>query len=124
MKNKILCLGNEFIEEDSFALKVAEQLSMEFPEIHFINVKDSFQLMEFLNVYDDVIVLDVVSGLKEVKILGVDDLQENKIMTAHDFDAGFVLRLFENKSLRIVGIPMKGNINIIKGNIKKLIKFD
>jgi Ni,Fe-hydrogenase maturation factor len=54
MKNKILCLGNEFIVEDSFALKVAAQLSKELPDIHFINVKDSFQLMEFLNIYDDV----------------------------------------------------------------------
>jgi Ni,Fe-hydrogenase maturation factor len=121
MKNKILCLGNEFIEQDSFALKVAGQLSRELPDVHFINVKDSFQLMEFLNVYDDVIILDVVEGLKEIKTLCVDDLQDNKIMTAHDFDAGFVIRLFENKSLRIIGIPMKGNINIIKENIKKLI---
>ena len=122
MKNKILCLGNEFIEEDSFALKVGEQLLKELPNIQFINVKDSFQLMEFLNVYDNVIVLDAVSGLKEVKILGVDDLQENKIMIAHDFDAGFVMRLFENKSLRIIGIPMKGNINVTKENVKKLLK--
>jgi len=122
MKNKILCLGNEFIEEDSFALKVGEQLSKELPNIQFINVKDSFQLMEFLNVYDDIIMLDVVSGLKDVKILGVNDLQENKIMTAHDFDAGFVMRLFENKSLRIIGIPMKGNINMTKENVKKLLK--
>lgn len=121
MKNKILCLGNEFIQEDSFALKVAGQLSKEHPEINFINVKNSFQLMEFLNVYDNVVVLDVVSGLNEVKILGVDDLQENKIMTAHDFDASFVIRLFENKSLRIIGIPMKGNITIIKERIKKLL---
>lgn len=122
MKNKILCLGNEFIEEDSFALKVSEQLSKELSNIQFINVKDSFQLMEFLNVYDDVVVLDVVDGLKEVKIIGVSELQENKIMTAHDFDAGFVFRLFENKSLRIVGIPMKGNISVTKENVKKLIK--
>ena len=122
MKNKILCLGNEFIEEDSFALKVGAQLSKELPEIQFINVKSSFQLMEFLNVYDDVVVLDVVSGLKEVKILGVNDLQESKIMTAHDFDAGFVIRLFENKSLRIVGIPMKGNVNTTKEHVKKLLR--
>ena len=122
MKNKILCLGNEFIEEDSFALKVGEQLLKELPNIHFIKVKDSFQLMEFLNVYDDVAILDVVSGLKEVKILGVDDLQENKIMTAHDFDSGFVMRLFENKSLRIIGMPMKGNINSTKENVKKLLR--
>ena len=60
--------------------------------------------------------------LKEVKILGVNDLQENKIMTTHDFDAGFVMRLFENKSLRIIGIPMKGNINATKENVKKFIK--
>jgi Ni,Fe-hydrogenase maturation factor len=122
MKNKILCLGNEFIEEDSFALKVAGELTTELPNIQFLNVKDSFQLMEFLNVYDNVTVLDVVSGLKDVKIIGIDELSENKIMTAHDFDAGFVMRLFENKSLKIIGIPMKGNIVNIKENVKKLIK--
>lgn len=119
MYTKILCLGNEFIEEDSFAKKIGTELGKKGYEI--VNIKDSFQLMDELNKENEMIILDVADKLKEVKLLRVDELKENKIMSAHDFDSGFVLKLFENKKIKIIGIPMIGDINLISSQVLKFL---
>jgi len=119
MKTKILCLGNEFIKEDSFAKKIGEELAKEGFEV--INVNDSFQLMGLLKENNDVIILDVILGLSEVRNIGIHELANNKIMTAHDFDASFVLKLFEGKDIKIIGVPMNGELNEIKEIIKKIL---
>jgi hydrogenase maturation protease len=122
---KILCLGNEFIKEDSLAKRIGSELNLEDTDVTFI--KDSFQLMELLNNFkeeDEIIILDVVLGLKEVKLLSVDDLKSEGIITAHDFDAGFILKLLDKKQkIKIIGIPMKGNISKIKKQVKKYLKI-
>jgi Ni,Fe-hydrogenase maturation factor len=119
MKAKILCLGNEFIKEDCLAKKISIELIKEGYNI--INIKDSFQLMEELNSSGEVIILDVVEKLNHVKLLKIKDLDNIKIMTAHDFDAGFVLKLFKDKKIKIIGIPMNGKTEIIKEGVKNII---
>ena len=119
MKTKILCLGNEFIKEDSFAKKIGEELAKEGFEV--INVNDSFQLMGLLKENNDVIILDVILGLSEVRNIGIHELANNKIMTAHDFDASFVLKLFEGKDIKIIGVPMNGEISQIIPTVKEMI---
>jgi Ni,Fe-hydrogenase maturation factor len=115
---KILCLGNEFVKEDSFAKQVAQGLLGDF---EVVNIKDSFELMS--HVQDDkenLVILDVVDKLESVKELSVDDLQENNILTAHDFDAGFVLKLI-GKGIKIIGIPMKGEVEIVREQVKEIL---
>jgi Ni,Fe-hydrogenase maturation factor len=119
MKNKILCLGNEFVKEDSFAKKIGEELAKEGFEV--VNVKDSFQLMGLLKENNEVIILDVVLGLENVRIIGVRELTDDKIMTAHDFDASFVLKLFEDKDIKIIGVPMNGEISQISEIVKEML---
>lgn len=119
MKVKILCLGNEFIEEDSFAKKISSELKKDNHDI--IDIKDSFQLMEELNKTNDFIILDVVENIKDVQILSISDLKNIKIMTTHDFDAGFILKLFEGKNIKIIGLPIKEDVDIIREKIKKFI---
>src|SRR3989339_1906709 len=121
MKSKILCLGNEFLKEDSFAKEIGKELEKEGYEI--INIQDSFQLMEELNNNNlEVIILDVAEGLNEVKFLGIEELSENKIISAHDFDAQFIIKLFKEKNIRILGVPIAGDIDIIKKKVKFLIE--
>lgn len=116
---RILCLGNEFIEEDSLAKRIGAELASEF-EIIFIN--DSFQLMEFIKNNDDFFILDVVSGLDKVRLLNIEDLDNIKIMNAHDFDAGFVLKLFSNqKNIKIIGIPETGDIFLLKDAVLNML---
>ena len=52
--------------------------------------------------------------------LDVDELQEHKILTAHDFDAGIVLRLLKSE-VRIVGIPMQGDVEYIENQVRILV---
>jgi len=111
---KILCLGNEFIEEDSFAKKIGEKLNKKI-----VNIKDSFELLNYLNL-EKVIILDVVEGLKKVKLLSVDDLKENKILSAHDFDAGFFLKLLK-KNVKIIGIPINGDLDKVVKDVERLL---
>ena len=115
---KILCLGNEFLEIDSFAKKVGELLSSDF---EVINVKDSFQLMGFLNEKKDFVIVDVVQHLDSVKEISLDDLRTDSILSAHDFDAGYVLKLI-GSDVKIIGIPVAGDIDKIGEEVLRLIK--
>ncbi|MBR9706395.1 hypothetical protein GOV14_05145 [Candidatus Pacearchaeota archaeon] len=118
---KIICLGNEFIKEDSLAKKIGETLGGVF-DVFMIN--DSFQLMEVMQNSEDekIFVLDVVSGLNEVKLLNINDLRQDSIFSAHDFDAGFVLKLLGNSDLvKILGIPIEGDMNKIRKSVEGLI---
>jgi Ni,Fe-hydrogenase maturation factor len=114
---KIVCLGNEFIEGDSLAKEVGEMLSDEY---EIVNVKDSFELMGIVSSGEPFIILDVVQGLSEVKMLRVEDLRVDGIVSAHDFDAGFVLKLV-GEEVRIIGLPMKGDVGEICGEVLGLI---
>ena len=123
---KVLCLGNEFIKKDSLALRVALELSKELKEFEFIKIKDSFELVNYLQEDNELIILDVVDGLKEVRGIGIEDLEDSKIMSAHDFDAGFFLKLLkelgEKKSVKIIGIPVEGNLGMIKERVAEMLK--
>ncbi len=119
MKYKILCLGNKFMKEDSLAKEIGKELIKEGYNI--CNIKDSFQLMQELNSQEEIIILDVVEKLNEVKLLQINQLKDIKIITAHDFDAGFVLKLFNDKKVKIIGIPMDEKINIVKEHLKNIL---
>jgi len=114
---KLITLGNEFIEEDSLAKKVGALLKNDF---EIINIKDSFQLMTILNETQNPIILDVVQNLQEPKIIPVENLRNDSILSAHDFDAGYAIKLV-NKPVKIIGIPTQGNPNEIKQKVLDLL---
>lgn len=114
---KILALGNEFIKEDSLAKDIADLLK---EDLNIINIKDSFQLIDELRSNDDIIILDVVKGLDKVKLINPEDLKIDSISSVHDFDAGFIIKLI-NKDIKIIGIPMIGDINEIKNQVLELL---
>lgn len=115
----IVILGNEHIEEDSMAVK----LSKELEGFNFIHIKDSFTLMSYLNENNEITIIDVVQGLNQVKEIELKDLRLDSILSAHDLDASFILQLLgDEKKIKIIGVPMQGDINIIKNEVEKLIK--
>ena len=119
MKNKILCLGNEFILEDSLAKKIGEELKKQGLDI--ININDSFQLLNHIG-ESGLVIIDVVKDLDNCRIIDINDLSKNNILTAHDLDAGFFLKLFgENKDIKIIGIPMKGEVENILDKVGSLL---
>lgn len=116
-KVKILCLGNEFIEEDSLAKIVGNKLKEEF---EVIDIRDSFQLMGIFEEKGEFVILDVVDKLEKVILLEIDDLKSDSILSAHDFDAGQVLKLLK-PDVKIIGIPMKGDECEILKSVRDLL---
>ena len=115
--DKLITLGNEFIEKDSLAKKVGDLLKNNF---EIINIKDSFQLMTILNETKNPIILDVIQNLQEPKIIPVENLKNDSILSAHDFDAGYTIKLVD-KPVKIIGIPMQGDIEQIKKEVLTLL---
>jgi hydrogenase maturation protease len=116
---KILCLGNEFVEGDGFAKEVGRQLKERDYDV--INIKDSFELLNYAG-NRDIVIVDVVEGLGEVQKISVEDLKENKIMSAHDFDAGFFLKLLSDENIKIIGIPSRGDVEEVVERVRELLE--
>ena len=119
---KIFCFGNEFIEQDSLAKTIADEIK-EYKIIK-CNKPDDLIHYEDLN---NVIILDVVKGIdKPMLITDPDQLKTNQSISAHDFDLGFYLKLLKEtgkiKNIKIIGIPQKGDKEEIKKQLLALLK--
>ena len=117
---KVFCFGNEFVKEDSLAKRIADELKIE--GVEFVKCEST---AEFIR-QEGKIILDVVAGLEEPRMLNVDDLVEPKMCSLHDFDLGYELKLLKEMGelgeVKIIGIPMKGDKEKIKEKIISLIK--
>ncbi len=119
---KIYCFGNEFLEYDSLAKVIADEIKIKDIEFIKCNSPEDIFLEE-----EKIIILDVVEEIKEVVLIDdIDQLKDNQITSLHDFDLSFFLKLKkelgEIKEVKIIGIPMKGDKEKIKSSIIKLIK--
>lgn len=114
---KILCFGNEFVEQDSLAKKLADEIKIK--GIEFIKC-DSLA-----GIKGDITILDVVKNLDEVRLIPLEKIKDFHPVSMHDFDLGTELKLRKSvgeiNNVTIIGIPMQGNIESIKQGIIKLI---
>ncbi len=116
MKKTILVLGNSVIDEDNHALWLIPNLRKLFPQVNFILHDPTEELPA--NTGNNIILIDTVVGIKNVTMF--DNLDHFKIsphITPHDFDLpvnlGILMKLKKIKKVTIIGIPQKGNKNII-----------
>ncbi len=105
---KLYVFGNEFLDYDNFALKVAGKLK-NARIVHCTSPESIFDSSE-----KDILILDVVKNSKKTLIIDdVSNLKISKMMSLHDFDLGFFLQLMKNmginRKVKIIGIPQKGN---------------
>jgi len=103
-KIKVFCFGNEFLEQDCSAKKIAEILKKQMTNFEFISIRDSFQILNYKHELENSVILDVVKGIKHPRLISLDELKTSSITTTHDFDLGFILKLLDNKA-KIIGIP-------------------
>ncbi|MDO8740779.1 MAG: hypothetical protein Q7J54_04390 [Candidatus Woesearchaeota archaeon] len=120
----VLCFGNEFLENDSLAKKIADEIKLEGFE--FIKTDNVDDILNYAN-SDELYILDVVENIrKTVLIKNIDDLKSSKICTLHDFDLGFYLKLMKEigkiKEIRIIGIPQEGNTEEIKKEVIDILR--
>jgi|ETNmetMinimDraft_2_1059921.scaffolds.fasta_scaffold03093_4 Ni,Fe-hydrogenase maturation factor len=119
----ILCFGNEFIKEDSLAKELADEIKL--TNINFIKCNSFNEIIECKD--KNLFILDVVEDITEViQIKDINQLKENKLFSLHDFDLGFFLKLMKSlgeiKNISIIGIPQKGNKEVIKKEVIKILK--
>jgi len=110
---KIHVFGSD-MEGDDIAPRIAEDLKNVMDD-EFVYSNDPTDLME----EDNIIILDAVKDLTEVRIFtNVDDFADMRISSLHDFDLGFFLKLAEKmdmkKKITVIGLPMQGDYEDIK----------
>lgn len=113
-KIKIFCFGNPYIEHDAIALELANLLASapELSHIEFVKCETPDPLLEYNGEKqgDTIFIMDVVRGIKEVSIIeDIDLLEAHSLVSMHDFDLGFFLKLIKAASqvnkVCIIGIP-------------------
>lgn len=117
---KILVFGNPLVRKDSLPPSLISSLQKLFPSIEF----KEFDAVEDLqkegkNLY----ILDSVEGIKKVELItNIDILEVNRILSVHDFDLAYTLKLMKNANMidrvTIIGVP----INIRKEDAIEQIK--
>jgi Ni,Fe-hydrogenase maturation factor len=115
---KIYCFGNPYIKEDSIALELADILNADKElnkRFQFIKcTSPDFLLNE--DVPDELIIIDVVKGIDEVKVMhDIENLRLSKSTTVHDFDLGNTLKLLKSrgylKKVIIIALPYAKEAN-------------
>jgi len=109
MANKITIyiFGNPLLAQDNLPIKLLPKLKKQFPKIEFV-VMDPNENLKPKN--KELIIIDTVAGLKKViAINDINNIQLDKIYSAHDFDLGYNLKLLQKigklKKVIIFGIP-------------------
>ena len=121
----VFVFGNEYLEQDSLALKVARKLKI--PDVEF---RETSNLSDILCCYGkDIWLMDVVEGLKEPCVLSdIDKIKAGRIVSLHDFDLAYFLKLLKKtgdvKRVRIIGIPQQGSEKEIVKKVRELIPHD
>ncbi len=119
---KVYCFGNKLVPEDTMALVLADEMSI--AGVEFVKVFDPYDIYEELK--EDIVIMDVVEGIEDVVLIDdVSELKATKLVSLHDFDLGFLLKLLKEidsvGKVKIIGLPMKVDKDNIKEKIKELL---
>ncbi|RMF54547.1 hypothetical protein D6745_04995 [Candidatus Woesearchaeota archaeon] len=116
---KLYVFGNEFLKDDSFALRVAEGLSG-------VDVVHCRRPDELMDEEGELLILDVIKGTDNIRIIkDIDEIKTRNLVSMHDFDLGFFLSLMKElgspKKIKIIGIPEKGEEKEICKKVEQII---
>ncbi len=120
---KIYVFGNPLLRKDSIAIKIARKLAKKFPEIEF----KEFDVVEDLEEIDTLYLMDVVKGLKKVKIIeNFDFIETKKIFSLHDYDLSYEVKLLKKigkiKKVFLIGIPFGKSEREVEAQIHLILK--
>lgn len=108
---KVYVFGNEDLDCDNLAIRLAGELGGKFKDISFAFVKPN-EDVPFTN-GEDVYILDMVKGINKIQLLTEEDLDKLIISprtSVHDFDLGFQLRYLKKLGklgrVTIIGVPL------------------
>lgn len=119
---KIYVFGNKDHDKDKMAFVVAKKLQEKIKNIEFVEVKPNEDLSFENN--EDVIIMDGVWGIKDVKLItNIDKFDLGPKNSVHDFDLSFQLKYLRKigklKNIKIIGLPLEGKVEMEK--VKEII---
>ena len=119
---KVFCFGNEFLENDSLAKEIADELVIDDVEFIKCDSPDEIFLEE-----GRIVILDVVEGIDDVMLIeDINKLSDDGISSLHDFDLRYFLKLKDKigqiDNIKIIRIPMKGDKEELKKKIEEKIE--
>lgn len=117
----IYVFGNEYIEQDSLAKRVAGSIGS---NLNIVCCTSPEQILD--SDEKEILMLDVVKNIrKPIIIKDVSQIKPNKMVSLHDFDLGFFLKLMRamgiKKKIKIIGIPPRGNASKIAKEVQQWI---
>ncbi|MEM4555104.1 MAG: hypothetical protein QXT25_04625 [Candidatus Anstonellaceae archaeon] len=120
---RVLVFGNPLALHDSAAIKIARKLSSKIKDVEFVHFDTSEDLEKE---GDKVAILDVVVGLKEPRIVKIDELElSDAPLSLHGFDLAWNLLLLKKigklKEAVIIGVPPTKPLSHIQ-KVEKLIR--
>jgi len=120
---KIFVFGNELVEKDSLALKVAKKLKGKIKGIEF----EAVESLDTIKKRQDLYIMDVAVGLEKVQLIeDLNKLQTKQPVSGHDFDLAMELKLLrkigELGKVRIIAIPAEYELKNAVGEVKTLIE--
>ena len=106
---KIYIFGNPLLPFDNLPIKMLPDLKELFPEIDFI-VQDPNENLKTEE--GKIIIIDTAQNIDKVTVLNnLDNLETEKIYSAHDFDLAFNLKLLRKigklKEVLIFAVPQE-----------------
>ena len=120
-KKSLYVFGNNYLDFDSLSLRVAKLLGN---KAKIVKCSSPDALLEADS--HELTILDVVKNSKEpLLIRDVNKLKSRKIISMHDFDLAFFLKLMDEmgikRKIKIIGIPSKGDEEALARTVKKWI---
>ena len=121
---RVYCFGNEFVKEDSLAKKIISNININGIEFKKCNSVEDIDEKDFKRLF----IIDVVENINEViAINDIDRLKDRNIISLHDFDLQFFLKLLRSmdkiKKITIIGLPQKGNLSKIREKIRNMLEI-
>ena len=110
------------VSEDSIPLQLLPKLVIKFPHIHFEEADPNENFIPG----EGSVIIDTVQGIMRVTLFNsLDVFEQTQSISPHDYDLGFHLRLLQKlhkiRSVRIIGVPQKGNREKIFKDVCQLI---
>ena len=105
---QVSVFGNIDYAPDALPIKILPELRNRFAQVRFL-VEDPNELG--LITEKDWIIIDTVMGIKDVKLLSVDQIRKNApgLVTVHDFDLASQLlwlkKIQKGIEIKIIGVP-------------------
>ncbi|MDE1865048.1 MAG: hypothetical protein KGH94_00195 [Candidatus Micrarchaeota archaeon] len=105
---RFLVFGNPMLRIDSMPIRLMPDLRKRFPQFEFVEFDPNENLEREGRTLE---IIDSVEGIDKVTLItDIDSIQPSPVVSMHDFDLGYSLRLLKKlkliDSVRIFGVPM------------------